>query len=244
MNEKELIQPLMKYATANGLDYIGTWNDWLAWICHQMEWGKIRKSGGYPQRFLEMRCDNDAFFATMTNWIEYANERLEETKGALDSFGAIYEANFQSKSKSSNSGQFFTPMSLCECMAAALDGSEGDVKIYSDNACGSGRTLLAAWGAADKSKRNLFIGGDIDTTSVQMSALNFMIAGMVGCVEKRDALTGKFYWAYIVNACKIPYWNEMPSLHYYGDESEFLKRWDMIKQLSRWRSNYCYDRQK
>lgn len=86
---------------------------------------------------------------------------------------------------------------------------------------------------------NFFVAGDVDTTSVQMCALNFMIHGMVGAVEKKDTLTQEFFYAYIVNSCKVPYANNFACLQYYDDEVEYnkalkvlehhLKNWDCIK---------------
>ena len=50
-----------------------------------------------------------------------------------------------------------------------------------------------------------------------------MIHGMVGMVEKRDALTREWYFGFVVNACKVPFANDFSCLQYYDNEEEYGK---------------------
>lgn len=237
MNEKQIVKPLLKYIDTRHLDHIETWNDWLRWLCSNLDWSMICRSNGYVERFEEMKKDNPEYFEAMIGWFEYATEQLKLTNGAFDAFGTIYESNFQSQYKASKSGQFFTPMSLCiataEITSVRLKEATEEVLLCYDPAVGSGRMPLASWGMADKCNRILFVAGDIDTSSVNMCALNFMIAGMVGCVEKKDALTKKWYGAYIVNAGKVPFWNESATLQWFDDQEEFAAAWSRLEELAK-----------
>lgn len=236
MTEKEIIKPLMRYVQTGMKDSLAVWGDWLEWICRGLEFKKVQASGAYPARLYEMKCDNPDYFEAMESWVEYATENLGTTKGAFDAFGNLYESWFQSKYKASNTGQFFTPMPLCNVMAEICHNNlavpTDEVIVCSDEACGSGRTLMAAWGKADKSNRILFKAGDIDTTSVNMCALNFLVAGMVGCVQKMDALSQTWSGAYIVNSCHVPYYCEYPSLEWFDDREDFTRHWDALKRLA------------
>lgn len=236
---KEIAETLSKYANQNGRDVITTWNDWLEWCCGVFEWTAIDKAGGLTRRFEEMQKANPLFFDAMLSWFELAVRRIR-TDGAYDSFGAIYEAKYQSSFKAKSAGQFFTPMTICDLMARTTSESNKkclsateDIVTFNDCACGSGRTLLSAWKICDKYNRNLFYAGDLDSTSVYMCALNFLIHGMVGTVEKRDALTREWHFAFIVNACKVPYANNFSCLQYYDDEAEYGRALHAIKESAR-----------
>ena len=240
---KFIYDALEEYIRKTKKDGISVWNEWLAWCCKVFEWDKINRAGGLIQRFEECQRDNEYFFRAMLGWFEVTYREIR-MKGAYDAFGYLYEEFYQSSHKSNSLGQFFTPMGICELMAESILGDKctkpsEEVVTYNDCACGSGRTLLAAWERADKYNRNFFVAGDVDTTSVQMCALNFMIHGMVGAVEKKDTLTQEFFYAYIVNSCKVPYANNFACLQYYDDEVEYnkalkvlehhLKNWNCIK---------------
>lgn len=230
LNEtKPIADALSRYANKAGRDVITTWNDWLAWCCKVFEWKDMNAAGGYAKRFEECKKENPLFFEAMEKWLELSDKRIR-VNGVFDAFGTLYEANYQSSFKASYNGQFFTPMSICEVMAKITTESNNkcikptdEVVTFNDCACGSGRTLLAAWTICDKYNRNLFYAGDLDSTSVYMCALNFLIHGMVGAVEKRDALTRDWYFGFIVNACKVPFANNICCLQYFDEEEEYKK---------------------
>lgn len=238
----ELVKILSTHASKDGKDQIVVWNDWLRWCCYSLEWNNVRKYGDYTELFKHMREDNADYFNAMQLWIEYATDRIK-SDGVCDSFGEIYEAYYRTGYKASNTGQFFTPMPLCllcaEIDASVLKVPTDRVLIVHDPACGSSRLPLAAWKIADKSNRILFIVGDLDATSVYMSALNFFVSGIVGAVEKRNALSMEWFEGWIVNAGKVPYYNDGATLQHYTNEAEYdkalcsleylAKDWDIIK---------------
>jgi tRNA (guanine6-N2)-methyltransferase len=72
---------------------------------------------------------------------------------------------------SSQPGSLKAPVAYCMCLQAAL--SDGDTVL--DPMCGAGTLLIEA---ATLVTQGTFIGGDIDTTSLQLSAANARQAGL------------------------------------------------------------------
>ena len=144
--------------------------------------------------------------AATLEWLKVTTAEIEKG-GWYDSLGTLYEMMYQSKNKASALGQFFTPQSLCGLMADVTKQqlASGDEKIC-DSACGSGRTLLAAYG---KFKKGYYIGEDIDHMSVKMCALNLMIHGARGRVVCHDALSSPihFDWGFEINEIRYPFPN-------------------------------------
>ena len=236
MTEKNILKPLQDYAFRTHKDPIIVWNDWLEWLCLSLDFSKVREYDGYPNMLLHAKNDNELFFEAMANWFNYATDKARENGGAFDSFGHLYEENFQSGYKASKSGQFFTPESLCMSMANCIgfpDALTDEVIIAEDSACGSGRTLIQYHVKAGPSYRLVFSASDVDITSVRMCALNMYISGMVGRVSQMDALSGDWHCGYIVNACKVPSYNVCPSLEYFDKQEIFECRWDTLKDLAK-----------
>lgn len=99
-------------------------------------------------------------------------ERVADDLGN-DVLGEYYELNFCKK----NSGQFFTPMPVCNFMAQSVCGEKSDeTKRVLDPTCGSGRMLIA--GAKFLGPGNEFHGIDLDHTCVKMTALNLFLNGI------------------------------------------------------------------
>lgn len=140
----------------------------------------------YPAVFLDAKNRNEDMFGLLLDWFSQVTDEMEKGQGFLDWFGAVYEEMFKGKSKASALGQFYTPESLCSLMAKITQPDGGTVN---DCACGSGRTLLAAFAETPKGKFQWYEAGDIDYISCKMCALNFMIHGMVGIVKRQNALT-------------------------------------------------------
>lgn len=136
--------------------------------------------------FIDARDREPLMFCLLVDWFSSVTEEMTKGKGFLDFFGGIYEEWFKSKHAASNLGQFYTPEQICSLMSKMTVRSE--TKLFNDCACGSGRTMLAAYANCDKTKFNYFEAGDIDYTSCKMCALNFMIHGMIGKVKRQDAL--------------------------------------------------------
>lgn len=242
-NKSKKILYNLNQSSKNDVDITVTWNEWLSWCCCAFDWKEIVNVGGLPQRLSACKDDNLKYYEAMSGWLELASDGISKY-GAYDAFGALYEKYIQSSHKASSNGQFFTPTSVCDVMAEiSLDDKcmkpTTEVVTFNDCTCGSGRTLLSAWNSCDKYNRNLFFAGDLDTTSVKMCALNFMVHGMVGAVEKRDALTKEWFFGYIVNGCKVPVSNNYVCLQYYDNEADYLKsverlidsakKWDCVK---------------
>lgn len=223
---KEVGDSLLSFASRNGIEPVQVFNDFLRYSCDMMEWKKIDESGGIVERMKQYEEKNNFFFKCFT---AVCGLTYEENKRGYspDAFGSVYEQSFKSSAKASRMGQFFTPMSVCRLMSElTLTKHEPthEVVAYNDCACGSGRTLLTAWEKCDKYEKNYFVAQDIDPTSVMMCALNMMLNGMVGIVECQDTLSMEWKHGYIVNACKVPYANNMACLERYDDRDTFRAR--------------------
>ena len=130
------------------------------------------------------------FFHT---WTVSLKEMLE-VKPWYDFFGEIYESEVASVRRKSGSGQFFTPQSVCEFMAAIVAAT--DEEHISDPCCGSGRLLLAAH--ADNPSA-VVQAQDLDRTCVLMTICNFIAHGVRGKVIWGDSLRGDVHEAFLVN---------------------------------------------
>lgn len=98
-------------------------------------------------------------------------------------------------------GQFFTPYSLCQCMAEISLGQDENTEIKSkgylsvnDPACGAGATLLAAANTFRKrgihyQRDVLFVGQDIDRVVGQMCYIQMSLLGCPGYIAIADTLT-------------------------------------------------------
>lgn len=71
-----------------------------------------------------------------------------------------------------------------------------------------------------------------------MCALNFAINGMVGMVERRDALTTEFFGGYIVNDIKVPFYNDLIRIKRYDDEKGLKRHFDWLKSQKGLREDY------
>ena len=179
---KKVSDVLDSYAYKNGKDHIGNFNDWLAWMCKWFDIHTILECESMSQVFQRAQQENPMYFEAMSHWIDVFNEGVT-THGAWDSFGTIYEACYQSKSKAGALGQFFTPANVSDLMAQIVGGNESKdengVTTYYDCACGSGRTLVSAWKKCDQYAKNFFMGGDLDGSSVNGS--NFSVGCGIDC---------------------------------------------------------------
>jgi Type I restriction-modification system methyltransferase subunit len=224
MDCKEIGKILDRYAYKNGHDGSSIWNEWLEWMCNAFEWQTINEKG-FECSLLAAKNDNEDYYLAMVSYFEFAYEKIL-ADGGCDALGNIYENCYKSSYKASSTGQFFTPEHVCDMMALIVkskDCNEDKIITHSDCCCGSGRLMISEWKFCDKYAKNLFAAGDIDDTSVHMSAMNFMVNGMVGYVEKRNALTQEWYYGYVVNACKVPFANNFCCLQKYTDENKFTQ---------------------
>lgn len=126
-----------------------------------------RYSSGKPK---ERACDQ---FAQLLGQLI---STMEETRA--DILGDL----FQGAITYGEAGQFFTPDSVADCMAAMLAGDETagtERKTVCDPCCGSGRMLLAV---AKRHPHWEFVGQDIDLRCVRMTAINLALRNLYGYV--------------------------------------------------------------
>lgn len=132
-------------------------------------------------------------------------------------------------------GQYFTPEGLCTLMAdMSVDLTETGKKCFcgvygyrslvNDPTCGSGRNLLAIKAKCDKASeadQPYFIGEDIDTLCVKMTAINMCVHGCYGEAICHDTLTepDKVRFGYVVNIGL--HHHNLPGIYYSEDPRMF-----------------------
>lgn len=130
-------------------------------------------------------------------------EEATKTHEWYDFLGLYYEI-ITSRWKSSNMGQFFTPMAICDlmsCMTGDTEPVRG--KRVMDCACGSGRTLISFH---VRNLGNRYYANDLDAMAAKMCIVNFLVHGMVGQVTCANALDPRdFRWGYSVNHRLYPF---------------------------------------
>lgn len=138
------------------------------------------------------------FFDLFTSWVTGMQEKINEGYEWFDLVGLFYEETVKSSSKSSNTGQFFTPHNVCDLMTSLTININGDGKgehMY-DCAGGSGRLCLSFHARYPKA---LCFTHDLDEFACKMAVLNFLIHGVKGSVCRYNSLTGEFYEGWKVN---------------------------------------------
>ena len=227
--EKEIDKQLSSYALKHGADFANVFDEWLDWMIaffdrdnvlhHDCDFSKICD---------EMKESNETYYNCFTSIAKETAKQIED-KGWFDAFGTIYEEKVKTGYKASSMGQFFTPEGLCDGLAKMLYTKERT--FINDPACGSGRLPLAMWGNIDKDKFHYFVLGDIDPLSCKMSALNMMLHGMFGIVERRDALRMDFFGGYVINEMCYPFPCAMPSIRV-ADEQECRMNLAFARQIA------------
>lgn len=202
MDSKKYAQRLIEIATKKHKDAGGILDDFLDYIIDTFDFDNQSKfCFDNEKTFLDAKSKDEDFFLLMADWFAEVTKAMENGH-TLDFFGSMYEETWKGRGKANALGQFYTPESICRLMAEITKGDNG---TYNDCACGSGRTLLAAFEAADKTKFNYFSAGDVDYISCKMCALNFMVHGMFGEVKQQDALMQNTpHVIYKVNEVRYP----------------------------------------
>lgn len=131
--------------------------------------------------------EGQACMELLNAWVLTMNDELKHREW-FDALGELYMNYISSKGKKSSNGQFFTPMHICDFMTAIVDPTEGNSVM--DNACGSGRMLLAAH---VKSPMLYCCAQDIDYMCCLMTVCNFIIHGVNGEVVWGDGLNPTDY---------------------------------------------------
>lgn len=192
---KELVKEMSDFAHRAGVDTSRVFDDFLRYVIQGFTLPNYPglKDWGYTKK------QNQAFYLMFVTLVNGVNRELK-SHDWYDAFGRIYEDLIVSKSRRSNSGQFFTPEALCDLMTEltlACGNEKPEGKIISDCACGSGRTLLSF---NAECLGNFYVAEDVDRTCAMMTVCNFLLHGMEGEVVWHDSLCpDKFYGAWRVN---------------------------------------------
>ena len=190
---KELVKIMSDFAYRAGVDTSRVFDDFLRYVINGFT------IPGFPglSDWRYTKEQNQTFLVMFQTLVEGVQRQLD-IRGWYDAFGAIYEDLIASKSRRSNSGQFFTPEALCDLMTELVYGNEKMTgRLISDCACGSGRTLLSF---NARHLGNIYVAEDIDRTCCMMTVCNFLLHGMEGEVVWHDSLCpDKFYGAWRVN---------------------------------------------
>ncbi len=186
------------------------WNNWLDFV---IKINLINHDGKETNYY----GNEKTYFKMMQAWLNELAIKLEKYP-YYDILGEFYEELVTSKVKSSQMGQFFSPVSVSELVN---DIVHHDIKdhnlegeIANDPACGSARMLLSAH---IKSKGKLFLlGEELDGAAARMAVLNFYSHGCRGSILQIDTLTREFYagWRinkYLYHGIPIPHIEEIYS---------------------------------
>ena len=112
-----------------------------------------------------------------------------------DILGDVYE---EIGHGNSSTGQFFTPIALCNLMAQMTVAENDNASCY-DPACGSGRNLVAHSRLNTQNRLNVFyVASDIDIRCVNMTILNYIMYGMKGIVFHMNTITLEIFGGYRV----------------------------------------------
>lgn len=158
------------------------------------------------ERFLEFVCvgfditfspvqrpfskeEGQACTEMLNAWILTMNEVLK-TKKWYDLLGEVYMSYIAGTMKKHWTGQYFTPMHICDFMAQITDPGEKGGESVMDCACGSGRMLLAA---NSVHPGNYCCAQDLDRVCCLMTVCNFIIHGINGEVVCGDSLDPSDY---------------------------------------------------
>jgi type I restriction enzyme M protein len=126
--------------------------------------------------------------------IDYENVVTKE--GAWNDLLGEYFMEISSRSSASRSGQFFTPVSLCNMIAQMTQEGEPGETI-NDPSCGSSRCLVAhARLHPDNRLKCFYHGYDLDRRCVNMSVINYIMHGMKGVVIHMNTLSMEVYGGY------------------------------------------------
>ena len=227
--EKEIDKQLSSYALKHGADFANVFDEWLDWMIAFFDRDNVlRHDCDFSKICDEMKESNETYYKCFTSIAKETAKQIEN-KGWFDAFGTIYEEKVKTGYKASSMGQFFTPAALCDGLARIV--ADKSRTFTNDPACGSGRLPLAIWGQLDKDKFHYFMLGDIDPLSCKMSALNMMLHGMFGIVERRDALRMDFFGGYVINEMCYPFPIGVPSIRR-ADELECCKNFEYARAIA------------
>lgn len=130
------------------------------------------------------REEGEVCMELLSVWTTTMNEVLK-TKEWYDILGDVYMNYLSGTMKKQWTGQFFTPMHICELMARITAPGENGGETIMDCCCGSGRMLLASHIVHPG---NYCYAQDMDRICCLMTVCNFIIHGVRGEVLWGDSL--------------------------------------------------------
>lgn len=203
---KDIIKNIGEHARKQHIDVHQQLNAWLDYMIEYFDIYQYITPEGWAKMQNEKYKASPELFSATVIWMQLAADSIDDMK-THDVLGSVYEELFQSKTKSSSLGQFFTPTSVCDLMARMVNVD--DSRVVNDCACGSGRTLIAHYMECMRRGESTayYVGEDIDITSVKMCALNMMIYGMRGRVVRHDTLIQPVYFdvGFEINEVRYPF---------------------------------------
>ncbi|HVX27537.1 MAG TPA: N-6 DNA methylase [Parafilimonas sp.] len=125
---------------------------------------------------------------------------LEEIGNLSEGFNDPLGELYMQRISRGKQGQFFTPIHICDFMAAITFGDLQAGQSVLDPACGSGRMLLSA---AKQNRKVQLYGADIDGTCAKMAVMNMLLHSLTGEIAHMDSLSNRFYSCYRIGT--IPY---------------------------------------
>ena len=192
---KEFLKQFNSFVTRNGFEVGKVFDDFLQYIiwAHTLpQYGKKIDGWSYTSE------QNKEMYDMYRTLILAVKPKIDR-HGWFDAFGFVYEDMIAGKFRRSNSGQFFTPPSICDLMTDITAPKEQTIvgKTNSDPTCGSGRNLLAFHA---KHLGNYFVAEDIDRTCCLMTVCNFIIHGVEAEVIWHNTLQpDTFYGGWKIN---------------------------------------------
>lgn len=220
---KEFLKQFRAFVTKYGFEVSRVFDDFLQyviWVHTLPEYGK--KIDGWSYTAEQSKEMFDLYQTLIIDLKPEINRR-----GWFDAFGYIYEDMIAGKFRRNNSGQFFTPPSICNLMTEINAPKDIQVvgKIISDPTCGSGRNLLAFHAVHIG---NRYIAEDIDKTCCLMTVCNFILHGVEGEVIWHDSLQPEtFYGGWRTNEQLNQFdakYNGIPHVREIAYEDSLLKR--------------------
>lgn len=139
-------------------------------------------------------------------------------------------------------GQFFTPYSVCECMAEiSIDDTAQKLNnmewiAVNDPACGAGATLVAAANIFRRKNVNyqtkvLFTANDIDRVVAQMCYIQLSLLGCAGWVAVANTISNP-----VTGDPLMP--DERPGQEFWYTPFYFREEWSMRRQLQIFRRQF------
>lgn len=208
---KNILKDLETHVSEARIDHHNSLNAWLDYMIEFFDISQYRTLKGFEEMQDKKLKESPSLFNATVRWMALTAGHMEKGETS-DILGTVYEELFQSNSKASSIGQFFTPVCVCDLLSACTDVRNEKQEYINDCACGSGRTLVSHFmGTYRQTGKHpvsyYYQGEDIDIVSVKMCALNMMIHGMRGRAIRHDTLmeSVSFDYGFEINKVRYPY---------------------------------------